>query len=218
MFNKISNFLLTMLVSVLLIAATTSHAADTPSPEQVVAEFQKVPHYVMFCLDERQGGRDSTDEEVNLEEIYEKYFSKEFNKLFMWNKCSEPDFPPKFSDVLNYSLDHDFRFGIPSMGLLGEKIVVAKNIRTQAAKQKTADKAIVKVLYGFGSAKNLVATYTLIREEGRWKIDDIALKGYATEVEEVLPGSSSIKTDIQNYYRAAEEHYQREQAKKGNPP
>ena len=61
------------------------------------------------------------------------------------------------------------------------------------------------------------ATYSLIREDGHWKIDDIAPKGDFVEEgdqEPFLEHSDSIKTDMQNNYRAAEERYQQEQAKK----
>jgi hypothetical protein len=104
---------------------------------------------------------------------------------------------------------------------LGEKSVIAENIRVQKVKLKGADKTIVKVMYDFGSLKNLVTTYILIREGGLWKIDDIAPKGDFRKDDEdydaALEHSESIKTDMQNNYNAAEKRYLEEQAKKSLP-
>jgi hypothetical protein len=96
----------------------------------------------------------------------------------------------------------------------------ATNVRIQLVKNQGAEKAIVKVLFDLVvyALKNLTTTYTLIREDGHWKIDDIAPKGDCRQGDEdydaVLEHSDSIKTDMQNNYRAAEERYLQEQAKK----
>jgi hypothetical protein len=66
--------------------------------------------------------------------------------------------------------------------------------------------------------QNITPTYTLIRENGHLKIDDIAPKGDYVEGDDQEPFlelSDSIKTDMQNNYRAAEEKYSRDQAAKG---
>jgi hypothetical protein len=77
------------------------------------------------------------------------------------------------------------------------------------------------LLFDHGRLKNNNTTYTLIREDGHWKIDDIAPKGDFKPDDEdydaVLEHSDSIKTDMQNNYRAAEERYQQEQAGKSAP-
>ena len=71
------------------------------------------------------------------------------------------------------------------------------------------------MLYDF-NRNNTVTVYTLIREDGQWKIDDISPKGDGTEMSESsLYFSDSIKTDMQNNYNAAMERYKKEQASKG---
>lgn len=70
-------------------------------------------------------------------------------------------------------------------------------------KQIKMDVASVTVLYDWGSKKNLSTRYTLIREDQQWKINDIALKRYSTEAEEILPSSKSLKAELQAAYKRA---------------
>jgi hypothetical protein len=204
-------FLSALCYLLLYVPATTIGASlETVAqpPVQVVAAFQQIPHYEMFCADET---RRSTAP-IKIAKKFESLFSRELLKLFLWEECGVPETPPH--DESSYSgITWDIRFGISSAAI-GEDSVIAENIRPQKAKLYGADKATVKILYDFGTLKNLVTTYTLIREDGHWKIDDLAPKGYATEMEELLHSSDSIKTDMQNNYRAAEERYKREQSKK----
>ena len=198
-----------MYVPITTLGATQETKVTTPI--QVVAAFQKIPHYEMFCADNT---RRSTAP-IKIGKEFDSFLSKDLLKLFMWEECDVPKTPPH--DESSYSgITWDIRFGISSAAI-GEESVIAENIRVQPAKPQAPDKTTVKVLYDFGTLKNLTTTYTLIREDGHWKVDDIAPKGDYVEdgdQEPYLAHSDSIKTDMQNNYRAAEERYQQEQAKK----
>ena len=186
-----------------------SQETKLSTPVQVVAALQKIPHYEIFCEDETWG----STEPINVGAKFKSYLSKNFYKLFMWSQCVEPEMPPFYVDLNNKFL-WDIRFGFEN----GGREDMEDNVRIQSAQYKGADKAIVKVMYDFGTLKNLTTTYTLIREDGHWKIDDIAPKGdFRKDIEDydaVLEHSDSIKTDMQKFYRAAEERYKREQSKK----
>jgi hypothetical protein len=218
MFNKILILLLTILIMALPIATNYANAADTTSPEKVVAEFQKVPHYEMFCKDENWKGVEPN----KVREKFKTYFSKELFRLFMWSECFEPDTPDHYGE-LNSNFYYDIRFSISYMDVYIEKTYLVKDILIRLPKRQSKDKAIVNVNFNFGSTK-MFTSYTLIREDGQWKIDDIApqanyIKNPKNEEEEyandgALDHSDSIKTDMQNNYRAAEERYKQEQAKK----
>jgi hypothetical protein len=203
-------FLISMLCSILYVPVVAFGASqdDVSTPVQVVAALQKIPHYEIFCEDETWG----STEPIKVGAKFAPYLSKNFYKLFMWSQCVEPEMPPFYVDLSNKFL-WDIRFGFEN----GGREDMEDNVRVRPAKTKGSDKAIVKVLYDFGTLKNLVTTYTLIREDGHWKIDDIAPKGdYVEEGEQEphLEHSDSIKTDMQNNYDAAERRYQQEKAKK----
>jgi len=188
-----------------------SQENKVPTSVQVVAAFQKLPDYEMFCEDETLANW----EPVKVGAKFEPYLSKELYKLFLWSQCRYPNTPPFYGELHNL-IFMDVRFG-SRQGYGGT--YPAANIRTQLVKNQGADKAIVKVMFDPVAfpLKNITTTYTLIREEGHWKIDDIAPKGDFVEEgdqEPFLEHSDSIKTDMQNNYRAAEERYQQEQAKK----
>jgi hypothetical protein len=220
MFNK-TILQLAVLTTVLLIAATSANAADVLSPEQVVAEFQKVPHYEMFCKDESWKGAEPN----KVREKFRTYFSKELYRLFMWSECFEPDTPEHYGG-LNSNIYFDIRFSISYGNLYLEDTepIYATDIRIRRAGNKNdATKAIMDVNFNYGSTK-MFTSYTLILEYGHWKIDDIApqgdyIKNPKNEKEDLhnenaLDHSDSIKTDMQNNYRAAEDRYKQEQAKK----
>ena len=139
-----------------------------------------------------------------LEPKFRRLFSKQFFTLFMWIQCGKPrDFRTINTERSYY---WDFRYGIPEKSSKGD----ITNIRVLPPKQIKMDVASVTVLYDWGSKKNLSTRYTLIREDQQWKIDDIALKGYNTEAEEILPGSKSLKTELQAAYKRAEAKYQKD--------
>jgi hypothetical protein len=194
-------------------ALCAQQKADITSPVQVVAAFQKLPNYEMFCLNESR--RDW--EPIKVGAKFDNYFSKNLNKLFLWSQCRYPDTPPFYDDLHNL-ITWDIRFG---SGYLSTHFK-ADNIRVQPAKLQRDDRAIVQLLFDHGTLKNITTTYTLILEEGHWKIDDIAPKGDFKADDEnydaILQHSDSIKTDMQNNYNAAVKRYQQEQAKKIAPP
>jgi len=195
-----------------VISLGASQEAELSTPTQVVAAFQKVSHHEIFCEDETW----SSSEPIKVGSKFELYLSNNFYKLFMWSQCVQPKTPPGYVELTRTIL-WDIRFGFKN----GGREDMEDNIRVHSAKTKNADKAIVKVMYDFGTLKDLVTTYTLIRENGHWKIDDIAPKGDFVDGDDQEPHlehSNSIKTDMQNNYRAAEERYKQEQAKKSAAP
>ena len=205
MFSKILILLLTMLAT-----STTAHATDIPSPEQVVAVFQKVPHYEMFCQDESWGNA----EPIKIGEKFKVYFSKEFYKLFLWAQCGQPEMPPHYGEL--YSMFYyDIRFSIHERELELENTYLAKDILIQRKKINEPYKAILGVHFTYRKTK-MFTSYTLIQEDGQWKIDDIAPQAdYVKDSDmDTYDHSDSIKTDMQNNYRAAEDRYKQEQAKK----
>lgn len=207
-------FLKLLLCGFVLQPFMTIGAPLETNPMQVAAAFQKIPHYEMFCQTEVW----ESVEPIKVGEKFKEYLSQKFYRLFQWSQCVEPEIPPhyrerEFKGVIYW----DFRFGFSYSGMTGENSILAENIRLQKAKLYGTDKATIKVLYDFGTLKNLVTTYTLIREDGHWKIDDIAPKGDYVEEgdqEPFLEHSDSIKTDMQKNYDAAEARYKLEQAKK----
>lgn len=212
--------LLSILLFTPLIATCASSEFDSSKPEKIITAFQKLPPYEMFCQDETW----RSAEPIKVGAKFETYLSKEFYKLFFWSQCGEPKLPPGYSGMNNIFY-WDVRFGIENAGLTNR----VKNIRIRPAKYQGSDKAIVNVLFDPlpHELKNITTTYTLIREDGHWKIDDIAPKGVepvegedeevAADQQQLLESSNSIKNDMQNNYRAAEVRYQQEQAKKSAP-
>jgi predicted DNA-binding antitoxin AbrB/MazE fold protein len=170
------------------------------SPDGIVREFQRIPHYEMFCLDStwKNGLQPTT-----VGKKVRPYLSKELYKLFMWAQCMEPKMPPQYPDI-DAPITREIRFGFTASGLQGAKGVDAKNIRVQVISALKKEKVVIKVLYDDGVLKNLTANYTVILEEGQWKIDDISLKGYSTRMEEIIPSSKSLKAEIRTSYKLAE--------------
>lgn len=197
-------------LSVSFVAIGDTRNEELLNPMLVVSEFQKFQHYEIFC---KSGWKGST-EPIKVGKKFESYLSKEFNKLFLWSQCVEPEFPPFYEDLNNKFL-WDIRFG--NQG----DIQKVKNIRIKPVQYQGPDKASVILIFDPTNyeLKNIVTTYTLIREDGHWKIDDIAPKGDFKEGDEnydaALKHSASIKTDMQNNYNAALERYKKEQALKG---
>lgn len=201
-----------VLLYLLIFAPFVAKAANGSNPEQVVNEFQKIPHFELFCKNQTWG----SVEPFQIGAKFNSFLSNEFGKLFMWSQCLQPNLPPQY-DELNAPILWDVRFGFPISGLLGEESVIATNVRISSAINQASNKVTVKALYNTGILKNIVTVYKLVREDDSWKIDDIAPKGYTTggaEPEELLRGSKSIKTAMQNNYRKAEARYQQELAKK----
>lgn len=210
MIRKLMGVMLLCLLAKPLMAENLSITSVVAKPEQVVSSFQELPHNELICEDKTWG--DFQPNKVGVK--FATYFSNDLYKLFFWTQCGKPKSPPPHYSGLDVPILWDIRFGFPFTALLGEQSVIARNIRVQKAKFQGADKAIVKVLFDF-NRKNTVTIYTLIREDGQWKIDDISPKGDGTEMSESsLYFSDSIKTDMQKNYRKAEEHYQKEQALK----
>jgi hypothetical protein len=212
-------FLISLLYSFLYVPVASlaaSQETELATPVQVVAAFQKLPHYEMLCLDNTW--RNMSPIKIGAE--LESYLSKNLHKLFMWEECNVPEIPPH-DETSRTGITWDIRFGL-NEALSYANTFKAGNVRVQSATNQGSSKAIVKVLFDPTSynLKNITTTYTLIREDGHWKIDDIAPKGDFKKGDEdydaVLEHSDSIKTDMQNNYRAAEERYQQEQAKKGS--
>lgn len=185
------------------------------TPEKLVTAFQEIPDHALACVDETWGGWEA----LKVGTKFETYFSKEMYKLFMWSQCRSTSMPPFYGDLDNL-IFWDIRYGI-RLSAHGEELNYAKNIRVQAVKFDGENKATVDVKFDvkIRNVKNITTTYTLIREDGQWKIDDIAPHGDKPknpDQEPALEHSDSIKTDMLNNYRAAEERYKQEQAGKNS--
>lgn len=177
-----------------------------------------MPEHEVFCLAE-DWSRGITDDLPDgvippLESKYRKIISKEFLALFMWAHCVVPEnIRPLRTERSFY---WDFRYGTQAMG--GSNYV--ENIRIGKPQISKDGKLSVSVLWDDGDIKNTWTRYTLVKENDSWKIDDIALKGYSIDMgtegmEETLPSSKSLKTELQAAYKRAEEKYNREKAGKG---
>lgn len=215
----ISGFLC-MFLYMPIYAVSSPQESESLNPVQVVNMFQKLPPYEMFCENENRGSA----EPIKVGEKFNIYLSNQFYKLFLWSQCGEPEVPPhykgrEFTGVIYF--DIRFGFGLASSGANSAKV---KNIRIKPAKFQGSDKATVKLIFDPTNYElnNIVTIYTLIREDGKWKIDDIAPKGDFKEGDEnydaALEHSDSIKTDMQNNYIAAMARYNKEQAQKGIAP
>jgi hypothetical protein len=208
--NKKILIIITMMILGLAITSNNVSGANNLTPEQVVAEFQKLPHEELFCQDKSWIG----DESIRVSEKFKKYFSNKFFSLYMWAECYKPSTPPHYSEMDNY-FDFDIRYSMPGSDIRLENVFLAKNIQVKKIKNNLANKAFIEVKYSYQTTGT--TNYTLIREDGQWKIDDIAprsnyVKGSG---EEYYGISDSIKADMQKNYNAAMERYNKEQAKKG---
>jgi len=207
-----SRILLTLFLWAFLLVTNSVLSAPLEAgikrPEQLVLPFQEIPPYEFLCIDEIRGS--AKPDKVGAK--FTTYLSKEFYKLFLWTQCGEPEIPPRYDGQLDNMFYWDIRFGNDGESSKPK----ATNIRLNPTKYQGSDKAIIKLIFDLGIYENITTTYTLIREDGHWKIDDIAPKGDPVTKENdgdtVLERSNSIKTDMQKNYNAALAHYNKEQA------
>jgi hypothetical protein len=195
-------------------AESLSNVIEIKNPEKIVGVFQKIPHYELFCEDNTWGGT----EPIKVGTKFQPLLSKDFYKLFVWSQCGQSRTPPRYDDLENIFL-WDVRFGFSYSGILNEQSVITRNIRVQKPIFQGKNKVTVKVLFDF-NVKNTVTIYSLISEDGQWKIDDISPKGDGegdseNGRESSINFSDSIKTDMQNNYNAAMERYNKELVIKG---
>lgn len=218
MIRTLLAMLLSSILLLLSVAWGATTAADSLTPETVVTAFQKLPSYELQCQDESQSGA----QPVKVGSKFQFFFNKEFYEIFMWAQCAKPNVPPHYMELRD-AIDWDVRYGL-GQHLFGDKNTPAiKNIRIHPAKYQGTDTATVDVAFDVMTAHTWsvpFTTYTLIREDGQWKINDIAPHGDTpenSEQEPALEHSDSIKTDMLNNYRAAEERYKQEQTGKSSP-
>jgi len=188
--NYLFFLLLGMFLFVPLIAASAPNSINTSKLEQVVSAFQKLPTHDLLCKEEAF----KNWEPIKVGTIFEPYLSKEFYKLFLWTQCRNTNIPPFYSGFDNL-IPWDIRFGFG----YGSEVNLGESIRVSHAKLKGSSKAIINVFFDYGTLKNITTTYTLIREDGHWKIDDIAPKGDEPNEyngDTALEHSDSIKTDM----------------------
>ena len=192
-------FQLFIMLLVFFSASLSERVIASPSlvPEKrIVEEFQKIPEHWPICSD---ANWEVDDTPGGVTRGMQRYLSTEMMRLFKWIQCDDPQHLNAIAQERNFSWD--FRYGTPrGKGALDS----IKIIRIQPPKSVAPNRSIVVVNYENGSDKNLWTRYTLIRENGEWKIDDIALKGYSTEMEEILPSSKSLKIELQAAYKRAE--------------
>ena len=181
---------------------------DLEEVRLVVENFQKVPAHFLLCSDDRW----EVNPEISIPKI-RQFLGGEMLRLFSWIQCGEPPQPSPLKKERSYYWD--FRNGLPQAESSYSKSRV-KNLRVTQGKILSRNRAVIKAIFNFYliEDKEMSTTYTLIREDNKWKIDDIALKGYSTEMEEILPGSKSLKTELQAAYKRAEAKYQKDQQNK----
>jgi len=202
----------------ILLTTLAAHAApltpiDLAEARSLVEQFQAVPAEHMFCSARSERGfrwERGGDSERVLPEL-SRYFSSEMQRLFAWALCDIPKLPEP--TMAERSFNWDFRYGLSETESTSQPSR-AENVKILTPHGQKDSKIIVRVLFNFYLTENtsLQTTYTLIKENGQWKIDDIALKGYQTEEEEILPGSKSLKTELQAAYKRAEAKCGREPA------
>ena len=212
--SKILKVVAMLMIGGFAVSSFMAEASSAPTPEQVVTPFQKLPHYEMSCQDESKEHAKPS----KISEELVSYFSKEYLRLFLWSQCFAPEIPPHYSysergDEEGF-LNYDIRFGTDSYWDEDAANSYIENIRVQKAQFTGADKATIKVLYG-NHKPDMYATYTLIREDGQWKIDDIAPQGDYDANDEyqedtALAHSDSTKADMQTSYGKANARYQKE--------
>lgn len=194
-------------------AESSRNVADLAAAQALIKAFNALPNHLVFCA---QPDFESIDYN-KLKPILQPFFSAEFTKVFVWAHCSAEnrryDPPGKYL--------WDFRYGLSmTESNYGDEIRV-KNVKVLPAIALPRNRAQVKVTYNFYQAddEKLITTYTLIVEDGTWKIDDIALKGFVlnkgTDAEEVvLPVSKSLKKELLADFEEAEIKYKQDQAAK----
>ena len=159
----------------------------------VVEKFQKIPAHILFCFHDKWD-----NDTASTMPVMQSFLSNKMLRLFAWIQCETPSYLRPLDRERSYYWD--FRYGTKAQG--GSDNV--KNIRIQPAQVRSGGRIMIQVLWDDGDIKDTWARYTLIHENGEWKIDDIALKGYKTEMEEFLPSTKSLKTELQATYKRAE--------------
>lgn len=181
---------------------------DLVNAEKTVAQFLKVPAEHMFCSDRGLPWEPGGDGEKVLPEMAH-FLSAEMLRLFGWIHCGTPEYPtPSMRESNKYYWD--FRYGLRQSESDSEPSRV-RNLRILSPRMGANQNINITTLFNFYSAGNadLVTTYSLVYENGQWKIDDIALKGYVIDMgtmgkEPLLPSSKSLKTELQAAYKRAE--------------
>ena len=212
MIRKIILAMLLVGISISSQAELTQKGGELKDAQVLIQAFNALPNHVLFCSQPDFEAIDFDKLRPNLQ----PFFSTAFSKLFAWAHCEDAK-PPRKS----VSYYWDFRNGLSrSESNYGDEIRV-KNVKVLPATLLSGNRASVKTTYNFYMAgkTTLLTTYTLIFENGTWKIDDIALKGFVlnkgTEAEEtVLPVSKSLKTELKADYDEAEQKYIQDKAGK----
>lgn len=198
-------FLSLMVIPISFAASITSN--DIEDAKKLVEQFQKVPAEHMFCSargDRGERWEPGGDGEKVLPEMA-RYFSVEMSRLFAWIHCGSPEYP-RPSRQESVSFYWDFRYGVSEAEAGDSPRSATKNIRVLAPLDWKGQRITIKVLFNYYQIPqtDLYAVYTLIKENGYWKIDDISLKGFTTEIVEILPSTKSLKNDIKTSYKRAE--------------
>ena len=216
-----------MISAFMCLLSITSYAdltTNISSPEQVVAEFQKLPRSEMFCLDESWNAGAAIP---TIKKNFQSKLSKDLYKLFLWSECVEPEVPPHYGDLYN-AFYYDIRFSIPVIsGHKNNRPSPISDIRIATIKNNNPAQTIVRVDFSNKGTK-MFTRYTLIQEDGSWKIDDISPQAtfvngrqpadnYGYEIADYNFSSDSIKTDMQKNYDAAMKRYTQEQGAKPKP-
>lgn len=175
------------------------NADPTNSPERLVEEFQRIPHEQLFCsIKNWERGENGAPKKLLPE--FERYFSASFLKLFAWSQCGIPHELENAPIRFNF----DYRFGLSQTNANYGNPLEVKDVRL-LSNMENGDNKIrrIVVTYSWEHKSGFITKYSVIQEMGKWKIDDIALKGFATDEEEILPHISSLKRELQTAYSQA---------------
>ena len=200
----------TLLFAIILLITFSVKAAslgpdDIAEAKKQVDQLHQVSAEHMFCSARGERGlrwERGGDPAQVLPEM-SQYLSNEMLRLFAWAMCGKPEHPKL--ELYDKAYNWDFRYGLSETESTSQPSRV-KNLKIYTPKAQNPRLILAKVSFNFYLADDatLNTAYTLIREDGLWKIDDIALKGYSSNVEEILPGSRSLKTELQAAYKRGE--------------
>ncbi|SNS42836.1 hypothetical protein SAMN06265795_102659 [Noviherbaspirillum humi] len=204
MIKRLLCVLILLAASAFSSAATKVSSEDLLAAESLIKSFVAIDPETLLCStgkpDSRRGEKafldPLSDASTQLFPTYKRYFSKDFLSLFMWVQCLVPEKPemPVPAHLIDKKLVHndyylDFRFGTRPE----EFDTVMKFLKIGTAKINGSSVTLV-VRYKYWTWPSWTR-YSLVKEDGRWKIDDIALNQEDNSMEVLKWGSKSIKTE-----------------------
>lgn len=201
--------------------------ADLKAAQEVVKYVQTIPHLTFLCLkpdytaDGRGESEGARDEYVK--PILSKFLTQRLLKFFLQANCGSDRFLEKYYDTDNepnaFSMDPRFGLGYmagtadPDIPMLMERIRVQppKADWERADEGGRLDVIKVNVLYDYYGKKNIKTSYVMKKEDGVWKIMDMAPQGLeigdSYYSEQILYGTKSVEEVWGVAYLRAEDKY-----------